>query len=76
VVYRGEKRLVTNMVEADVVQCMDMEGAAEEHVVTAEGGKMYIRGRVMGGRIVTGEQACLELQVRNHTAKKVSPVPL
>lgn len=44
----------------------------QEHVVVGEGGKVYVRGRLLGERLVTGEQACLELQVKNHTSKKVS----
>jgi len=72
VAFRGEKRLVTNNIEAEVVQCQDMDGAVEEHVAISENGKFYIRGLLLGGRIFAGEVARFELQVKNHTSKKVS----
>ncbi|KAF8526274.1 hypothetical protein BU17DRAFT_40645 [Hysterangium stoloniferum] len=76
VVYRGEKRLVTSSVDADVVQCEDMEGTVEEHIVVGDNGKMYMRGKILGGRLVTGEQSCLEFQVKNHTPKKTAGLSL
>ena len=70
--HRGEKRVVTDVVEADVVQCEDMDGISAEHVVIGENGKMYVQGRIAGGRVISGQQAGLELHVRNHSSKKVS----
>lgn len=72
VAHRGEKRVVTNVTEADVVQCEDMDGITAEHVVVGENGKMYVQGQIAGGRIISGQQACLELRVRNHSPRKVS----
>lgn len=71
VAHRGEKRVVTDVAETDVVQCEDMNGIAAEHVVVGENGKMYVQGRIPGGRIVSGQQAYLELHVKNHSLKKV-----
>lgn len=30
-----------------------------------------MQGKVVGGLVVAGETACVELQVKNHSAKKV-----
>jgi hypothetical protein len=64
--------VVTDIVETDVVQCEDMDGVAAEHVVVGESGKLYVHGRIIGGRIVSGQKACVELRVKNHSSKKVS----
>lgn len=56
------------------------EGQGGEKVVVGEGGKVWVQGRVVGGpgpgAVVAGESACVELQVKNHSSKKVRPLPL
>lgn len=71
VAYKGDNRLLMNSINAELVQCQDMENTLDEHIVVGEGGKMYVRGKLIGGRLVTGEKACLELYVKNQTPKKV-----
>ena len=71
VAHKSEKRVVTDNAEADIVQSEDMDGAVAEHIVVGENGKLYVQGRVVGGRIVSGRQACVELRVKNQSSKKV-----
>ena len=40
-------------------------------VVVAENGKVWMQARVVGGILVAGESVCIELQVKNHSTKKV-----
>ena len=47
---------------------------APEGLVVGEGGKIWVQGRVLGGMLVAGESACVELQVKNHSAKRVRPL--
>ena len=49
---------------------------APEGLVIGEGGKIWVQARVLGSILVAGESACVELQVKNHSAKKVCPLPL
>ena len=42
-----------------------------EGIIGGENGKIWVQGRVVGGLVVAGESACVELQVKNHSAKKV-----
>ena len=46
---------------------------APEGLVIGEGGKVWVQARVLGGILVAGESACVELQVKNHSAKRVCP---
>ena len=48
---------------------------APECLVIGEGGKVWAQARVLGGMLIAGESACVELQVKNHSAKKVRAVP-
>jgi hypothetical protein len=74
VYWKGEKRLVTDKKEVEVVERYDedFERIEPESVVVGDQGKIWVHGRVVGGLIVAGESACVELQVKNHSAKKVS----
>jgi len=47
-----------------------------EGVVVGENGKIWAQGRIVGGMAVAGESACVELQVKNHSSKKVRKAPL
>lgn len=69
--YKGETRFLTNSVNAELVQCQDMDDTTDEHVVVGENGKVYVRGKLVGGRVIMGEKGCLELHVKNQTSKKV-----
>ncbi|KZT27204.1 hypothetical protein NEOLEDRAFT_162928 [Neolentinus lepideus HHB14362 ss-1] len=72
VAWKGERRLVTDKKDVDVVEAFDgdSEGITPEAVVVGEGGKIWAQGRVVGRVIVAGQGACIELQVKNHSIKK------
>lgn len=72
VAWKGERRLVTDKKDVDVVEAFDgdPDRVSPEAVVVGEGGKIWAQGRVMGGVVVAGRGACVELQVKNHSAKK------
>ncbi|KAJ7765849.1 hypothetical protein DFH07DRAFT_1058775 [Mycena maculata] len=74
VCWKGEKRLVMDRTDIQVVECFDEDPARPEPegVVVAENGKIWAQGKVVGGVIVAGESACVELQVKNHSTKKNS----
>ena len=74
VAWKGERRLVTNKKTVDVVECYeedDFTRIEPEGVLVGENGKIWVQGKVVGGIVVAGEIACVELQVKNHSAKKV-----
>lgn len=73
VAWKGEKRLVTDKKELDVVESFeeDFTRIEPEGVVVGEYGKIWVHGRVVGGIVVAGESACVELQVKNHSHRKV-----
>lgn len=73
VFWKGEKRLVINTRELDVVESFDVDFSRlePEGVVVGEYGKIWVQGSVVGGVVVAGESACVELQVKNHSNKKV-----
>lgn len=94
VVWKEERRMVVVSREVDVVASPlslpspDMGGSGSgnggrreaEGVVVGEQGKIWVHGRLVGvgGFAVAGESACVELQVKNHSNKKVcrpSPSP-
>jgi hypothetical protein len=74
VCWKGEKRLVTDKTNVQVVECFDedLNRPEPEGVVVAENGKIWAQGKIVGGVIVAGETACVELQVKNHSTKKAS----
>ncbi|KAJ7730809.1 hypothetical protein B0H16DRAFT_210102 [Mycena metata] len=74
VLWKGEKRLVMERTDVQVVECFteDPTNPEPEGVVVAENGKIWAQGKVVGGVIVAGESACVELQVKNHSTKKNS----
>ena len=73
VFWKGEKRLVTDKKEVDVVESSEGIQLATDPqaVVVAEGGKVWVQGRVVGNCLVAGQPACVELYVKNHSTKKV-----
>ena len=89
VAWKDQNRLVTDKCPVDVLQrypggidAIGDEGGsfdfdtwpAPEGLIVGEGGKIWVQGRVLGGMLVAGESACVELQVKNHSAKRVSPL--
>lgn len=72
VYWKGEKKLVTCNKDVQVVESFeeDMGRQAPEGVVVGEYGKIWVQGKVVGGIVVAGESACVELQVKNHSSKK------
>lgn len=74
VAWKGDRRLVTNKKSVDVVECYEEDDFIRieaEGVLVGENGKIWVQGKVVGGIVVAGETACVELQVKNHSAKKV-----
>ena len=74
VAWKGDRRLVTSKKSVDVVECYeedDLIRIEAEGVLVGENGKIWVQGKVVGGIVVAGETACVELQVKNHSAKKV-----
>lgn len=73
VAYKGENRLVTDKKEVDVVESFeeDFNRHEPEGVIVAENGKIWIQAKLLGGFVVAGQPACIELQVKNHSTKKV-----
>ena len=64
VVWKGENKLVTDKADVDAVEVPDerFDRADPEGVVVGEHGKIRIQGSVVGGCLVAGESACVELQ--------------
>jgi hypothetical protein len=80
VAWKDQNRLVTDKCPVDVLQRYPGDDGldfdtwpAPEGLVIGEGGKIWVQGRVLGGMLMSGESACVELQVKNHSAKKVGP---
>ena len=74
VVWKGESRLVTDKKNVDIVESYEEDDFTRidpEGIIVGENGKIWVQGRVVGGLVVAGESACVELQVKNHSAKKV-----
>ncbi len=85
VAWKDQNRVVTNQCPVDVLQRYPGNDAvpdedelhtwpAPECLVVGEGGKIWAQARVISGMLVAGESACVELQVKNHSAKKVRPL--
>ena len=73
VAWKGEKKLVTDKKQVDVVEQYEgdpVRGEAEG-IIVGENGKIWMQGKVLGGFMVAGQPACIELQVKNHSSKKV-----
>ncbi|KAJ7149836.1 hypothetical protein C8R43DRAFT_951805 [Mycena crocata] len=74
VCWKGERRLVMDRSDIQVVECFEEDPSRPEPegVVVGENGKIWAQGKIVGGVIVAGESACVELQVKNHSTKKNS----
>lgn len=77
--WKNEKHLITDKHPIEVVASYPYEetylGKVPEGIIVGENGKLWMQGKMVGGVIVAGESACLELQVKNHSNKKVIVVP-
>ena len=74
VYWKNENRLVVDNKTVDIVQAYPYEnslGGLPETIVVGDNGKLWMQGRMIGGPVVAGGSACLELQVKNHSNKKV-----
>lgn len=85
VFWKGERQLVTDKSQVGVLESSDSaiggllggavaSRAEEGAVVVGENGRFWMHGRVVGGIggvLVAGESACVELQVKNHSSRKV-----
>ncbi|OAX32510.1 hypothetical protein K503DRAFT_870119 [Rhizopogon vinicolor AM-OR11-026] len=78
VAWRGEKRLVTDQRDINVVECCDSRALpGHPHgMAIAEGGNIWAQALVTNGPIVAGEIACIELQLKNHSLNWTSGVTL
>ncbi|KAH9050367.1 hypothetical protein EDB83DRAFT_2522522 [Lactarius deliciosus] len=83
VAWKNQNRVVTSQCPVDVLQRYPGDDTvlenddlhtwpAPECLVIGEGGKIWAQARVLGGMLVAGESACVELQVKNHSAKKTT----
>lgn len=72
VFWKGEKRVVTDTREVNIVESFeeDFSRAEPEAVTVGENGKIWVQGKIVGGMIVAGEPACIELQVKNHSTRR------
>ncbi|OBZ72563.1 hypothetical protein A0H81_07416 [Grifola frondosa] len=70
--WKGENRLVTDKKQVDVAECFEEDFARvePEGVIVGENGKIWMQGKVVGGFMIAGQPACIELQVKNHSSKK------
>ena len=74
VYWKNEKKLVVDNRTVDIVQAYPYEDhlrGPPEAIVVGDNGKIWMQGRMIGGLVVAGGSACLELQVKNHSNKKV-----
>lgn len=65
-------RKIVDVVDRYPIEEVIASGGKEpEGVVVGENGKLWVQGKVLGSVVVAGSTACLELQVKNHSTKKV-----
>jgi len=69
VAWRGEKRLVTDHQDVNVVEYCDIRTPSKrpQGFAVAEGGNIWAQAFVTNGPIIAGEVACVELQLKNHS---------
>lgn len=74
VTYKGENKLVFDKRDADILEAFepDFSRVDPEAVVVGESGKIWLHAKLLGGVMVAGQPACLELTVKNHSFKKVN----
>ena len=74
VTYKGENKLVFDKKEVDIVEAFEPDFCRvdPEAVVVGESGKIWLQAKLLGGVVVAGQPACVELTVKNHSLKKVN----
>ncbi|KAJ6489060.1 hypothetical protein C8R45DRAFT_901982 [Mycena sanguinolenta] len=77
VYWRGEKRLVTDSADVQVVECLpdDPDRLEPEGVVVGENGKFWAQAKVVGP-IIAGGSGCVTLEAKNQSTKKTSGLVL
>lgn len=73
VIWKGQKQVVTDKNRVGIVEGYDRgpERVRSEGIVVGENGRIWVQGKLSGGVIIPGQSACVELTVKNHSAKKV-----
>ncbi|KAF8799080.1 hypothetical protein BYT27DRAFT_6870071 [Phlegmacium glaucopus] len=66
------KRSWLLIIRPDVVGAYPYEKFPPEAIVVGDNGKLWMQGRMIGGPVVAGGTAYLELQVKNHSNKKLN----
>lgn len=77
VYWKNEQKLVVDNRTVDVVQAYrykDSLRGPPEAIVVSDAGKLWMQGMMIGGSVVAGGSACLELQVKSRFNKKVITV--
>ncbi|CAE6379921.1 unnamed protein product [Rhizoctonia solani] len=73
VAWKGERRLVTDTQEVQVVESA-MQEVESAGTVVGESGKIWMQGKVLGGAVIAGQTCCIELHVKNHSPRKTAGV--
>lgn len=78
VALRGEKRLVTDHQDINVVEYCDIRAPSKrpQGFAVAEDGNVWAQAFVTNGPIIAGEVACVELQLKNNSLNWTSGVTL
>jgi hypothetical protein len=69
--WKGERQFVIDKEEVGVLESYG-EDLEEGVVVVGDGGQLWMHGILVGGLLVAGESACVELQVKNPSSRKVN----
>ncbi|KAG8678310.1 hypothetical protein FRC09_019943, partial [Ceratobasidium sp. 395] len=73
VAWKGERRLVTDRQDIQVVESATQEVESAGTVV-GESGKIWMQAKVLGGAVIAGQTCCIELHVKNHASRKTTGV--
>ncbi|KAG0695129.1 hypothetical protein DFH29DRAFT_956795 [Suillus ampliporus] len=78
VAWRGEKRLVTDQQDINVVEYCDHRASSKppQGFAIADSGNIWAQAFVTNDPIIAGEVACVELQLKNHSLNWTSGVTL
>lgn len=73
VAWKGENRLVVDKKSVEVAESFEEDSSTGmgEGVIVGESGRIWVQGRIVGGIVVAGQPTCIELHVKNLSAKKV-----
>ncbi|QRV89819.1 structural constituent of cell wall [Ceratobasidium sp. AG-Ba] len=73
VAWKGERRLVTDRQDIQVVESATQE-VEPAGTVVGESGKVWMQAKVLGGAVMAGQTCCIELHVKNHSSRKTTGV--